>query len=387
LTAVLFSISAASPVGAQPTLSCSVRIVPSPNLGTRDNFLNGVSVVSTTDAWAVGYYYATETYPFDTLVLHWDGADWSVVDSPSPGDVYNILNGVSALSPTDAWAVGYTQDRLYGGHIRSLILHWDGAAWSEVHVRLPKDQSNSLNAVHAIASDDVWAVGSIAKPGPHGGATLALHWDGSTWQTVPSPNEYDPLNGSNDNYLWSVDAASSSDVWSVGNFGDFDNAFGDNSTLSLHWNGSRWTKVKSPNPKPINYFRGVSVLSSTEIWAVGYKLLDRYAMPRALAATNDGQGWTIVPTDSLPSTYVYSVDAVSSDEVWIGGIERPAPDVGANPAIDIWNGTEWTVLDQPDISGTISGIASPGPGQLWAVGTQISFGTPIQTLIERASCS
>jgi hypothetical protein len=360
-------------------------VVPSPNVGSSDNFLNAVSATSSTDVWAVGYDYAGDPFPVNTLILHWDGASWSVVESPSPGGAFNVLNGVSAFSGSDAWAVGYTQNKQTGNQIRSLIMHWDGATWTEVDTNTPKNVYNSLHAVRAVAPDDVWAVGNASKPGLTQTGTLTLHWDGSTWNMVRSPTAYDPLNGSNDNDLWSVDAASGSDIWSVGNFGDWDNANGDNSTLSIHWDGSAWARVKSPNPKPIDYFRGVSVSSPTEIWAGGYKMPGRYSNPRALVATNDGHGWTVIPTDTLPSTFVYAVDAVSSDEVWIGGAERP-PDFGSNPTVDIWDGTGWTVIDQPTLTGSINGIASPASGKLWAVGFQIPQGGTTHTLIERVTC-
>ena len=46
---------------------------------------------------------------------------------------------------------------------------------------------NTLVAVAAISSDDVWAVGQQRYTEMEG-ETLTLHWDGSTWTVVPSPN-------------------------------------------------------------------------------------------------------------------------------------------------------------------------------------------------------
>jgi hypothetical protein len=72
--------------------------VTSPNLGSDFNELDGVSVVSSTDVWAVG----DADYSSDTLILHWDGTHWSRVTSPNPGSVFNGVSGVSAVSPTEA---------------------------------------------------------------------------------------------------------------------------------------------------------------------------------------------------------------------------------------------------------------------------------------------
>ena len=62
--------------------------------------LTGVTALSASDAWAVG------TDMAGTLVLHWNGHTWSQVPSPSPGSAHGSLAGVSADSPSDAWAVG-----------------------------------------------------------------------------------------------------------------------------------------------------------------------------------------------------------------------------------------------------------------------------------------
>src|SRR5207248_435890 len=43
-----------------------------------------------------------------TLTMHWDGAAWNVVDSPSPNDGGTYL-AVSMVTSNEVWAVGYTQ--------------------------------------------------------------------------------------------------------------------------------------------------------------------------------------------------------------------------------------------------------------------------------------
>lgn len=103
---------------------------------------------------------------------------WSVLSSPNPGLSDSKLFGVSATSSNDAWAVGY-----YGlsGGAATLTLHWDGTEW--LHIPSPNPNPdpyqdvNDLFDVDAVASDDVWAVGTTYSPG-HGNLTLIEHWDG-----------------------------------------------------------------------------------------------------------------------------------------------------------------------------------------------------------------
>src|SRR5439155_1317348 len=82
--------------------------VPSPSPGSSFNELNGVRVVSASDAWAVGAYGDGNGTHRQTLVLHWNGATWTQVASPDPGGSGNdnYLFAVAATSHSDALAVG-----------------------------------------------------------------------------------------------------------------------------------------------------------------------------------------------------------------------------------------------------------------------------------------
>src|SRR6266699_2075460 len=69
------------------------------------NELYGVSAVSGSNAWAVGRQNSTGV--FKTLILHWNGAAWSTVKSPSPSSSDAELFVVMAVSGSDAWSVGW----------------------------------------------------------------------------------------------------------------------------------------------------------------------------------------------------------------------------------------------------------------------------------------
>ena len=92
------------------------------------NDLFGVSAISGSDAWAVGAYLATHTEP---LIVHWNGTTWTQAPTPRPSPVQNSLFGVSAVSGSDAWAVGDYYNNATGA-IDTLILHWNGTTWSKM---------------------------------------------------------------------------------------------------------------------------------------------------------------------------------------------------------------------------------------------------------------
>jgi hypothetical protein len=59
-----------------------------------------------------------------------------------------------------------------------------------MHAILPNNvvQDNALYSVAALSADDVWAVGTsyAGYQGLYEGHTLIEHWDGHSWQIIPS---------------------------------------------------------------------------------------------------------------------------------------------------------------------------------------------------------
>ena len=109
--------------------------------------------------------------------------------------------------------------------------------------------TNKLNAVLALAPNDVWAVGfstPVAPPKRAATLTLIEHFDGTSWVVVPSPN-VGPNNANQSNRLLGLTANSANDIWAFGSYFAADGS-GRQMTLLLHWNGTSWTIASSPNP-------------------------------------------------------------------------------------------------------------------------------------------
>ena len=200
-------------------------VQPTPNNGTDFNQLSAISANTASDVWAVGTFRGSSSPAFKTLVEHFDGSSWRGVKSPNVGTLNNELNGVSADSTADAWAVGF---RELGNTDQTLTERWNGTTWSVVSSPNVGSSGNALRGVSAISPSDAWAVGAVGNSA----ATLAEHWDGSAWTVVPTPT---PLGGAT---LAAVDAVSPNDVWAVGGLGD-----GDDGAFAEHWDGSSWTIV------------------------------------------------------------------------------------------------------------------------------------------------
>jgi len=178
-----------------------------PEPGINETRLYGVAVTSLSNAWAVGI--ANDGSVNKTLILHCDGLAWKRVPSPNPGGTNETdLLGVAAVSTSDAWAVGYYGN---GSAYQTLASHWDGLKWRRVSSPnlLGSAWNNQLFGVTATSVSNAWAVGTHSNAGTY--ETLVLYWNGTAWTHQSSPNE-----GTDDNYLYGVAATSSSNAWAAG---------------------------------------------------------------------------------------------------------------------------------------------------------------------------
>jgi len=221
-------------------------------MSSTQSALLGVAATSSTDVWAVGWVASTE-YSQATLVEHWNGTDWEVVPSPTPQIADNQLTSVSAVSATDAWAVGASN-----GYLAE---HWNGKKWRIVDTPAAVEAGDQLNSVADGSPTDAWAVGySHTRSGDQ--IPFVIHWDGAHWTPVATPIE-----GSNAT-LNGVTYESSDDVWATGTYQTMTGYW---QTLIEHWDGAAWTMSQSPNPAldPFDELFGITALSASEAWAVG----------------------------------------------------------------------------------------------------------------------
>ena len=173
--------------------------VASPNVaGSTDNSLMAVSGTATTGLWAVGYY-LSPTGRLQPLVLRYDttkpSPTWVMVSGvPVPGTIDTVLTAVHVRTASDVWAVGYYND---GAADQPLALHWNGSTWTNS----PVPGTGMLRKVTTAGAGNVWAVGSYYNPSGQRYQTLVVHFDGTAWTTVVSADS-----GSSDDQLVGVAA-------------------------------------------------------------------------------------------------------------------------------------------------------------------------------------
>jgi len=179
---------------------------------------------------------------YQTLIERWEGTSWAIVSFAQyrRHGQQLLLRGVTCVSASECWAVGYLlpTDIL---PVQTLIERWDGNSWPSLSRPTPAPRRHNLYGVTCVFGIGLLAVGnyynesSIAQ-------TLIERWDGTSWAIVSSPPNTSTDAGQRP--LWS-DLVSASECWAVGYYytGNFIAQ-----TLIERWEGTSWAIVSSPTP-------------------------------------------------------------------------------------------------------------------------------------------
>jgi hypothetical protein len=322
--------------------------VSAPAGSSQHSFLEGVDMLSATNGWAVGEYYSATAGDEQTLIMRFNGSSWSVFPSPNVSEtepVENYLLEVDAVSSTNAWAVGwYVTPTLSPDNYSylPLIMHYNGTDWQisaapYISYTTPyfTGFDQSLDGVSAVpGSNQVWAVGFVNDYTTGNTIPLTLRYNGTSWQNIPTPFNTSVFSSSDDfEYrLYSVSALSQNNVWAVGSYNKAGVADNNPQTLVMHWNGSSWSVVPSPNRTLENELYGVQALSANNIWAVGEYSENTWGEPYRV----DGP---TAPGESRAAKHPgHARERLSP--------EAPGGTYGS-PLVMHWDGLDWQIMDTP----------------------------------------
>ncbi|MDQ3705006.1 MAG: hypothetical protein M3437_07260 [Chloroflexota bacterium] len=352
--ATSLSNNASARVEAQATCG-AWAIVPTSGTPVEAGRLEGVAATSASNVWVI----RTAGEQSDR-VARWDGTRWGEEPHPQPGTLFNDFQAIAASPDGDAWIVGaYSSSRVTRpsmAETSTLTARLQGGRWKLVpSPNLPARAQSYLVGVAPIGPDDVLAVGNA------GGEDILLRWNGTEWGLVPGPGT------AQGGYLFDVAGAASDDAWAVGaHTTDRGHA-----ARILHWDGSRWEQVASPDVASSEYnLQGVAALSATDAWAAGTRSENGRTL--TLIEHWDGSDWTVVPSPntSQPENVLHRVVAAAPDDVWAVGRSGTGGD--AQPLMLHWNGSAWNTVALPRVSARFAELVSvevvPGSGEVWAVG-------------------
>ena len=308
-----------------------------------DDRLAAVEAISPDDVWA---------FSWETSALHWDGSQWTLIPGPG-GDFGEVV----AVAPNDIWII--STGPCSQSSVCSNIWHWDGSGWDESFSR--PCEGTCQNTLHIVGPNDIRASSHSTDFQETG---WMARWDGTQWtditdDTIRAAGGIHAMAGTSANDLWvsadlgflhwngaawttypgfgivvrDMEASSPYDVWAVGG------------NLILHWDGIQWGR--SENPPGQSSVLGVAAIDADEAWAVGgSNRPNHYGMGIAHYSTDCipecGPGWHVVTS---PATSILrGVAAISSNDVWAVGIDY----YGSldQMLIEHWDGTAWSVVHQ-----------------------------------------
>jgi hypothetical protein len=350
-----------------------------------DSFFTGVSMASASDGWAVGSFMNPQAVN-KPLAEHWNGQAFRVTAVPPlpKAAASGVLNGVDEVGPANVWAAG--SQTLTAGGTRTLIENFTGTSWAAVPSPNPftsPGADDELNAVGGTSASDLWAVG-FAFDGNTIADGLFEHFDGTSWQAAPllaAPGIPD---------FEAVSAVSASDVWAVGS--DL-NAI--DSTLAAHWDGHSWQVVTTPclNGTKIvlqenacqqsnNQLTGVTAVATNNVWASGYETEGSdLHVPYVLHW--DGTTWSLIKTPNPGArqggtgSSLFAITALSASDLWVVGHSQPGNGT-ITTLTEQFNGSAWSVVRSPSPGllgvDSLFGVAGAGGQQLFAIGSDEQSG-------------
>lgn len=232
--------------------------VTAPQMGPVETSLLGVAAWGSTGI-AVGHYTDTQNNVHPAAELLHNGT-WQIATPPASASDASLIDVARVPGTDTAWAVGYASNEL-----ETLFDFWNGKKWKRFASPSPGSLYDYMDGIAARSADDVWAVGTMSDGA--GQRTLIEHWNGTSWKVIPSPDAGDGAN------LAGVVAtpAMGSQAWAVGSH---DDSTGASRTLTEHYDGSTWTIVPSVDPKGnADFLAGVTVAKpgKTLVAAGGYK--------------------------------------------------------------------------------------------------------------------
>jgi hypothetical protein len=355
---------AASLVAQSAPATGTWKVVPSPNGGNQPagNVLLATAALSSTDAWVVGVEPNPNQFLTATLAEHWNGTQWAIIPTPFISAPSVQLNSIAALDSNDIWAAGYSDDPgcLCG---RTVVEHWNGSSWTRLSTPNP-GVADYLTGIAATSATDVWAVGYewithfVELP-------LLLHYNGTTWkQFNTSQFQFGQVS--------SVFARAADDVWAVGWTGQVPNV----KALALHWNGTAWKRIAFPTEAGgWIALKSVSGVAGNDVWAVGsYQFSDINGLSlKARSYHWNGSRWAPVTVGLSGYSYLDSVVAKATNDVWAVGEGEVFPKLNELQVTYHWDGSTWRNISNPE-EGVLYGVSASSSADVWAVGT--GFVTP-----------
>ncbi len=305
-----------------------------------DGFFYGVSCVYSVDFCPAVGYYMDSSGVAQTLIGYPSATSPVIGSSPNAGSGNNYLYGVSCTSTSFCAAVGYYIDS--AGVAQTLADTYDGSAWTaSASTNTSSSQTNYLYGVSCVSASFCASAGYWSQdPLTLSSATMAEIYNGSSWSSPSGlSSSSQPVNG---NRLFGVACVSSSSCLTVGRYSV---AF----SLAESYTPTSWSLSPAQITTQSDLY-GISCKSSTFCVAVG-DYYDSSNVQQMLIETYNGTSWSEVtglsnPANSAGENALDGVSCASSTScVAVGSyLESTSSGTQTQTLAVVYNGSSWTTV-------------------------------------------
>jgi len=303
-------------------------------------------MLNSTTGFAVGDTLCMCGHAYDDAHLLMEqliNGQWQIIQSPPTTDPQSRLSAVTMISQTQAFAVGFIVDPSVN-YEQALIEQWDGSTWSKIPLPITNTYDD-LTSIKAFAPNNIWAVGRSYSRSSNAASALIEHFNGTSWNTLPNPSSWQGffprvIDGTANNMwvfgygptyynLLHFNGISWKQVSIPNQAGELFSlaAVGNTAILVGHTviNNEYYSLIETCTTTACtnasigadpSVLYGITAPAANDIWAVG-----EGNTPQAFIEHFDGTRWSIVPTPTSNEYQLTSVSAASDGSlVAVGGI-------------------------------------------------------------------
>lgn len=259
--------------------------------------------------------------------------------------MYKTLSATGMFWDADAsswwntWAVGEGSSRA-----TPLAWRWNGHKWAKVAV---PSGTPHFSEVSAVSTKNTWLLA-----GDDNKTKRLLRWNNGKWTAAGTAHAKG---------VYHIGAAGANQLWAAGD------------GFVRHYDGKSWSDKKLPDKVSIGR---IGVNHYNDVWAVGWKSVDKPGDDQPFAMHWNGSRWT---TTSVPEyhdgggglTHAVMLDSVAfvgDDDVYAGGSIQLGED-DYDSVLVHWNGKKWSKVGLPakvnDTWMGSVGVAPVSDGSVW----------------------
>lgn len=356
--------------GVAPTSNPLICQMIAPSVGSRDILTgvasSGMSKLTPTALWSVGYTIdmgAPDLYGvgIHTLTMRFTGARWELVPSPNMLGA-NYLSAVAVRGYSDAWAVGYYN---YNYVDKPMLMHFDGVKWAIYQSSTPAPNApyalspvnGRLNSVATFGWSQAVAVG-YTEGHLYSFRPYVVYYDGAGWYQMPFPEVGSAAR------LYSVAATSKSNIWATLTYGTDSTAT--KTSVLYHFDGISW----HPQVKMMGSLTGLQFIGKY-IWAIGHSdaVNAEYSFATRVDMGTDQELRVKTFNQDIDHNYLTSIATDGVQTYAVGYAGKPYNDTVMTPVIQRFDGYTFVPVATP-APGNFSHLsaATISNGVLWAVG-------------------